>query len=101
MPVLIDAARYGMTRDDLYTLLRRCNIIARKYFYPLISAAACYSALPSAAEANLPVAVRVAKQVLCLPIYGALQEETVREICGVIGEAGRLGLASGLKRAAG
>ena len=36
-----------MTRDELFALLRQCNIVARKYFYPLISAASCYSALPA------------------------------------------------------
>lgn len=90
LPVLIDRAGFGMTRDDLYTLLRRCNIIARKYFYPLISAAPCYAALPSAAPSNLPVAERIARQVLCLPIYGALGRETVRAVCAVIAEAQQL-----------
>jgi dTDP-4-amino-4,6-dideoxygalactose transaminase len=90
LPVLIDAGRFGMTRDELFGLLRQCNIVARKYFYPLISAAPCYAALPSAASANLPVAERVAKQVLCLPIYGTLASETVRAVCGVIAEARQL-----------
>lgn len=86
-PVLIDAGRFGVTRNELFTLLRGCNIVARKYFYPLISSAPCYSALPSATKANLPVAHRVAQQILCLPIYGALEPQTVRSICAVIAEA--------------
>jgi dTDP-4-amino-4,6-dideoxygalactose transaminase len=90
LPVLIDGSRFGMSRDELAALLRQCNIVARKYFYPLISAASCYSALPSAASANLPVAERVAKQILCLPIYGTLELKTVRAVCGVIAEAQQL-----------
>jgi dTDP-4-amino-4,6-dideoxygalactose transaminase len=90
LPVLIDAGRFGTSRDELYVLLRHCNIAARKYFYPLISAASCYSALPSAASSNLPVAERVAKQVLCLPIYGTLEANTVRAVCGVIAAAQQL-----------
>ncbi len=86
-PVLIDAGRFGMTRDELFVVLRQCNIHARKYFYPLISWASCYSASPSAAGSNLPVAERVSRQVLCLPIYGSLEPETVRSICGIIAEA--------------
>ena len=89
-PVLIDAARFGMTRDELFVLLRQCNIHARKYFYPLISWASCYSALPSAAGSNLPVAERISRQVLCLPIYGSLEPETVRLISGIIVEAREL-----------
>jgi dTDP-4-amino-4,6-dideoxygalactose transaminase len=86
-PILVDADHFGMTRDELFLLLRRCNIHARKYFYPLISWAPCYSALPSAAAANLPVAERVSRQVLCLPIYGALEPETVHSICEIVAEA--------------
>lgn len=89
-PVLVDAIRFGMTRDDLFALLRQCNIHARKYFYPLISWASCYSALPSAAGSNLPVAERISRQVLCLPIYGSLEPETVRLISQIVIEAHEL-----------
>ena len=92
LPVLIDAARFGMTRDELFTVLRQCNIVARKYFYPLISSASCYSALPSAASSNLPVAERVSQQILCLPIYGSLDPEIVRTVCGLIAEVHQLTL---------
>jgi dTDP-4-amino-4,6-dideoxygalactose transaminase len=90
LPVLVNSARFGMTRDELFSLLRKCNIVARKYFYPLISTASCYSSLPSAASSNLPVAERVARQVLCLPIYGTLDATIVRKVCGVIAEAQQL-----------
>jgi dTDP-4-amino-4,6-dideoxy-D-glucose transaminase len=83
-PILIDAERYGMTRDELFAALRQCNILARKYFYPLISHASCYASLPSAAPSHLMVAERVSRQVLCLPIYGDLELEIVRHICRVI-----------------
>ncbi len=89
-PVLIDATRFGMTRDILTILLRECNVFARKYFYPLISTASCYSALPSAAESHLPVAQRISKEVLCLPIYGSLEAEAVRRIAEIMAEAQEL-----------
>lgn len=88
-PILVEANRFGMTRDELFTVLRECNIIARKYFYPLISHAACYSALPSALPSKLPVAERAAREVLCLPIYGTLEHNAVRHICRVIAECER------------
>jgi dTDP-4-amino-4,6-dideoxygalactose transaminase len=93
-PVLIDPGRFGMTRDELFVLLRKCNVHARKYFYPLISRASCYAALPSAAEANLPVAERISREVLCLPIYGSLEPGTVRSICEIIIEAQELATAT-------
>jgi dTDP-4-amino-4,6-dideoxygalactose transaminase len=86
-PVLIDARRFGMTRDQLFVLLRECNVFARKYFYPLISNASCYSALPSSSVSNLPVADRISKQVLCLPIYGSMGSQTVRLITEILAEA--------------
>ncbi len=83
-PILIDEKRYGMSRDELYTLLKQFNVHPRKYFHPLCSHFSCYSALPSAAPSNLPVAERVARQVLCLPLCGTLQESELRNICHVL-----------------
>ncbi len=81
---LVDPDAYGMDRDTLYTALKDFNIFARKYFYPLCTQFSCYSALPSAAAANLPVAERVTKRILCLPLYGTLEDDVVRTITTVI-----------------
>ena len=83
-PVLVNEEQYGMSRDALYNRLKDFNIFARKYFYPLCTQFSCYSALPSAAPANLPVAQRISQRILCLPLYGTLEDETVRKICAVI-----------------
>jgi len=83
-PVCVDADEYGTSRDALYDTLKEFNIFTRKYFYPLCSQFPCYTALPSADARNLPVAERVAKCVLCLPLYGTLNEDTVRTICAVV-----------------
>lgn len=88
-PILIDKEAYGIDRDQLCDLLKKCNIFPRKYFYPLCSDYPCYSAAPSAKPDNLPVARRVARQVLCLPLYGDLDMETVRMICTIIKELNR------------
>jgi dTDP-4-amino-4,6-dideoxygalactose transaminase len=83
-PILVDADEYGMSRDRLFRVLRSCNVVSRKYFYPLVSRASCYAALPSADPAKLPVAERTASRVLCLPIYGTLESQTVQRICDVL-----------------
>lgn len=75
-PILVHTAAYGMTRDDLYYKLRKNNIYARRYFYPLISSFSMYKELPSSSVGNLPVAERVAKEVLCLPIFPDLERKT-------------------------
>lgn len=83
-PVLIDDAKYGMSRDALYEKLRQNKIFTRRYFYPLISAFEPYSGLPSAKSDNLPVAHNAAENVLCLPIYVGLDDSDVYLICSLI-----------------
>jgi dTDP-4-amino-4,6-dideoxygalactose transaminase len=61
------------SRDSLYQKLKDAGIYARRYFYPLISNMPMYRGLSSAAATNLPMATKVAEQVLCLPIFPALK----------------------------
>jgi dTDP-4-amino-4,6-dideoxygalactose transaminase len=71
-------------RDDVYDGLHRFNVSARKYFYPLCSDYSCYRMLPSAHPSYLPIAHKVASEVLCLPFYGALEDDVVHRICDII-----------------
>jgi dTDP-4-amino-4,6-dideoxygalactose transaminase len=82
-PVLIGPG-YGLSRDGLYQLLREHDVMARRYFYPLISDFPMYRGLPSANPAHLPVARAAADQVLCLPIYPALADADVDRIADVV-----------------
>ncbi|MDP2904974.1 MAG: DegT/DnrJ/EryC1/StrS family aminotransferase [Candidatus Omnitrophota bacterium] len=82
--IRVVAKDYGAGRDALFDLLRKMNIIVRKYFYPLCSHYPCYSSLPSASPANLPVAERISGAVLSFPLYGRLPESTVKTICAII-----------------
>ncbi|MFO7524943.1 MAG: DegT/DnrJ/EryC1/StrS family aminotransferase, partial [Ignavibacteriaceae bacterium] len=75
-PILIDNQKYKKTRDEVYEYLKEQNIYSRRYFYPLISQFPTYRGLPSAAKNNLPIAERIAKEVLCLPMYGDLNKST-------------------------
>lgn len=83
-PIIVDPLEYGLSRDALHLLLRNFNIFTRKYFFPLVSHAPCYADLPSAAPAALPIAERIAEQVLCLPIYGTLAPQTAGTIARLI-----------------
>lgn len=83
-PIFVDAERYGMTRDELYARLKERNILGRRYFYPLISTLRTYRGLPSAAPANLPVATRMADQVICLPMHHDLTEKDLERIVDII-----------------
>ncbi len=79
-PIFVDAVKYGMTRDELYFKLKENNVLGRRYFYPLISEFSTYKGLESAHPANLPVAKRVAEQVICLPIHQELSIADVERI---------------------
>ncbi|MDD5335613.1 MAG: dTDP-4-amino-4,6-dideoxy-D-glucose aminotransferase VioA [Rhodoferax sp.] len=82
-PILV-RPDYPLSRDALFQKLRDCGIYARRYFYPLISDFPMYRGAPSAAPSNLPVAKKIAEQVICLPIYPALGSEVVDQIVSLI-----------------
>lgn len=86
-PILV-GPDYPLHRDALHELLKTHGIVARRYFYPLISNLPMYAKLPSADPARLPVANEVASQVLCLPIYPALDLATVEKIISIIQDPG-------------
>lgn len=83
-PILVNTAKYGMSRDELYFKMQEHDIIGRRYFYPLISDFPTYKGLLSSKTENLPVATKVAKEVICLPIYPELELEEVERICNII-----------------
>jgi dTDP-4-amino-4,6-dideoxygalactose transaminase len=82
-PILINK-EYPLSRDELNEKLRERGIFPRRYFYPLISDFPMYRGLPSAARSNLPIARKTADHVLCLPIYPALENESVTRIISTI-----------------
>jgi dTDP-4-amino-4,6-dideoxygalactose transaminase len=82
-PILI-GKEYPLSRDELNDKLRQQGIFPRRYFYPLISDFPMYRGLPSAAQCNLPVARKAADQVLCLPMYPALENESITRIVSII-----------------
>ncbi len=83
-PMFVDAKKYGMTRDELYFKMKEQGILGRRYFYPLISGFSTYRTLPSATRENLPVATKMANEVICLPMHHALTEEDIQRILNCI-----------------
>ena len=83
-PIFVNAERYGMTRDELYTRMKERNVLGRRYFYPLISEFSTYRGLESARPENLPVAHKVADSVICLPMYSGLEREEVERVLDCI-----------------
>lgn len=83
-PIFIDAMKYGMTRDELYFKMKEQNVLGRRYFYPLISDFSTYRGLPSAAPENLPVATKMANEVICLPMHHTLSDEDIVRVLNII-----------------
>ncbi|MFR1676218.1 MAG: DegT/DnrJ/EryC1/StrS family aminotransferase [Fusobacterium sp.] len=79
-PVVFDNYKY--TRDEIFEKLGEENIVARKYFYPLINDFECYRDKYNSNET--PVAKYIADRVLCLPLYADLELEVVDRICDII-----------------
>ena len=83
-PIFVDAKKYGMSRDELYFKMKEHRVLGRRYFYPLISSFSTYRSLPSATKDNLPVATKMANEVICLPMHHALSEEDVNRVLNCI-----------------
>mgnify|MGYP003294246004 FL=1 len=82
-PIFI-SAEYGLSRDALYEKLKEHNVYGRRYFYPLISTFSAYKGLESARPENLPVAHKLADQVLCLPMFAGLDNDSIDRIIDVV-----------------
>jgi len=82
-PIFIEKY-FSLTRDELYQKLKDNGIYGRRYFYPLISDFPMYKKYNSANPLNLPNAVKVASEVICLPIYPDLSENEIELIVNVI-----------------
>ena len=81
-PVVFDG--YKKDRDEVFSLLKEEDIIARKYFYPLTNSFACYKDMPSCDVEKTPVANHIAQRVLTLPLYPDLSMDDVDKICEII-----------------
>ena len=79
-PIVFENYKY--TRDEIFERLEKNNIIARKYFYPLINDFQCYKGDYSSKDT--PMARYIADRVLTLPLYADLELEIVDEICDII-----------------
>ncbi len=83
-PIFVDAEKYGMTRDELYAKLKDNGVLGRRYFYPLISEFSTYRGLESAKPENLVNANKMAREVICLPMYKGLTRDNAEQITALI-----------------
>ena len=81
-PVVFDGYKY--TRDEVFEMLGKENIVARKYFYPLTNSFDCYKGQEGFDPDATPVAQHIAERVLTMPLYADLSLEDVDRICDSI-----------------
>ena len=81
-PVFFDKEEFGYDRDEILERLAKEGIGARKYFYPLTNTFECYAGQFQATDT--PIALKLSKQVLTLPLYADLSLEDVDRICDII-----------------
>ena len=71
---------YPLSRDELFEKMKRHNIFARKYFYPIMTDLSIYQQYQS----DIPEAKCLSEQVLCLPLYPNLGLDSVQKIIDLI-----------------
>lgn len=64
--------------DLIYKELKKHEIFARRYFYPILSKLGYVNDTP------VPVAESISRRVLCLPLYYQLSESEIDLICRII-----------------
>lgn len=79
-PVFFDGFKYN--RNEVQARLKEENILARKYFYPIIPDLMCYKDQYHGLE--FPVSKHAADTVLALPMFADLSMEDVDRICAII-----------------
>ena len=71
----------GMKQEELAEKLKIYGVMAKKYFYPLVSANKEFN---ENLVDNTPIAAYFSKNILCLPLYASLAIDDVDRICDII-----------------
>lgn len=86
-PVRIKKEKFGVNRDELFSVLRDQGILTRKLYDVLCCDYSYYRARYAAAQ--VPHAREISEEALDLPLYGTLRSEQVEDICAAISRCGR------------
>jgi dTDP-4-amino-4,6-dideoxygalactose transaminase len=83
----VDEDVCSRSRDEIVDALHAEKVIARRYFWPGCHRMEPYRTLQPDAWTRLPETERIASRVIVLPSGQAVDNETVRCVCGIIREA--------------
>jgi dTDP-4-amino-4,6-dideoxygalactose transaminase len=82
--VEVDAARAGLSRDQVVRVLEAENVLARRYFAPGAHRMEPYLSHQPLAGYVLPVTLRLAETVMALPTGSTVSTADVDHVCDVI-----------------
>lgn len=81
-PIIIEK-EYGKTRDEVVAKLKEKGIMARKYFYPLVSE---NKEFDEDLSTSTPIAKYFSERVICLPLYAGLTNQEIDYITNILKE---------------
>jgi len=81
-PIVVDEKKFGKTRNEIHSIMHKNNIYTRKYFYPITNSFECYQGKFDVFKT--PIALRISKQILCLPMYSDLSVKEIDRIVSII-----------------
>lgn len=81
LSIIIKKEIYGFNRDELADILNALGIPTKKYFYPPIHKMLAYKEYN---DIYLPNTEFISENVLSLPIYAELEDETIIDIVEII-----------------
>lgn len=80
----IDAAEFGLTRDELLKVLHSENVLARRYFFPGSHRQQPYRSYYPNAGLLLPETERLGGRVLSLPTGTGIDAASVERVCAIV-----------------
>ena len=81
-PIVVDEKKFGKTRNEIHSIMQKNNIYTRKYFYPITNSFECYQGKFDVFKT--PIALRISKRILCLPMYSDLSVKEIDRIVSII-----------------
>ncbi|KPH65146.1 DegT/DnrJ/EryC1/StrS family aminotransferase [Pseudoalteromonas porphyrae] len=79
-PIIINENKFGSSREQLFERLKENDILARKYFSPLITEFELYKLFTG----DYTHSEKVSKNVICLPIHADLSLSDVKKIVEIV-----------------
>lgn len=81
-PILIDEEKFGLSREGLFNKLKNNNVLARRYFYPVISDFKLYQNEKNSGKYLL--SKHISNSVICLPIHTDLDLQQLSKIVSLV-----------------